>query len=194
MKSATLQDLLNPADHRRRLLDAMVHAVATKGYAAVTIADLASEARVSKRSFYEHFADKAECLIALYEVASRQSLGVLRDAIDPKRDWHEQLEQALSAYFSTLACNPPLLRTLFIDIIALGPDGLAARRDNAQRLADFIVEVAGPSLPPALAVALVGGIHEWVLQKVEQDHVEKLPELVEPAARLVRAVVDHHQD
>jgi AcrR family transcriptional regulator len=193
VKSATFQDLLNPADHRRRLLDAMVHAVAIKGYAAVTIADLASEARVSKRSFYEHFADKAECLIALYEVASRQSLEVLRHAIDPKRDWHQQLEQALAAYFSTLACNPPLLRTLFIDIIALGPDGLAARRANAQRLAGFIGEVAGPGLPPELAVALVGGIHEWVLQKVEQDQVDRLPELVEPAARLVRAVVDHHQ-
>lgn len=170
----------------------MAHAVASKGYAAVTIADLAAEARVSKRSFYEHFADKAECLVALYEAASRQSLDVLRQAIDTRHDWHEQIEQALAAYFGTLACNPPLLRTLFIDIMAIGPAGLAARRRSAQRLADFIVQVAGPGLPQAQAVALVGGIHEWVLQAVEQDEVMRLPELVAPAARLVRAVVDHH--
>ncbi|NRF68253.1 TetR/AcrR family transcriptional regulator [Aquincola sp. S2] len=186
-------DLAAPlTDHRRRLLDAMAHAVAGKGYAAVTIADLAAEARVSKRSFYEHFADKAECLIALYEAASRQSLEVLRTAIDPHRDWHQQVEHSLKAYFETLACNPPLLRTLFIDIIALGPDGLAARRRTTQHIAELIVEVTGGSLPRAMAVAIVGAIHEWVLEAVEQDRVARLPELVGPAARLVRAVVDHH--
>jgi AcrR family transcriptional regulator len=188
-----MSDLTLPStDHRRRLLDAMAQAVAGKGYAAVTIADLAAEARVSKRSFYEHFADKAECLIALYEAASRQSFDVLRLAIDPRRDWHEQLDQALLAYFQTLACNPPLLRTLFIEIVALGAAGLAARRRTTQRFADFIVAVTHSGLPIEQATAIVGGIHEWVLQAVEQDRVAQLPELVGPAARLVRAVVDHH--
>jgi AcrR family transcriptional regulator len=189
-----MDDLAAPSvtDHRRRLLDAMAHAVAGKGYAAVTIADLAAEARVSKRSFYEHFPDKAACLIALYEAASRQSFEVLRGALDPKRDWHQQLEEALSAYFHALSCNPPLLRTLFIEIVALGPAGLAARRRTTQRFADFIVAVAGPGVPLEQAIAIVGGIHEWVLMAVEQDRVSELPALVSPAARLVRAVVDHH--
>src|SRR5690606_31573787 len=54
------------AEHRRRLLDAMAVVVARKGYADATIADLAAEARVSRRTFYEHFQTKAQCLIALY--------------------------------------------------------------------------------------------------------------------------------
>ncbi len=179
------------ADHRRRLLDAMARAAAGKGYPAVTIADLAAEARVSKRSFYEHFSDKADCLIALYEAASQQSLAVLRQAIDPTRDWHAQVEQAMGGYFALLTGNPALLRTLFIDIMALGPAGLAARRRANQRFARFIVEVVGPGLPMAQAVAIVGGIHEWVLEAVEQDRITQLPALAGPAARLVRAVVDH---
>ena len=56
-------------DHRHRLLDAMADAVAHKGYADTTIADLAAGARVSRRTFYEHFSSKEECLIALYEAA-----------------------------------------------------------------------------------------------------------------------------
>lgn len=179
------------ADHRRRLLDAMARAAAGKGFPAVTIADLAAEARVSKRSFYEHFSDKADCLIALYEAASQQSLAVLRQAIDPARDWHAQVEQAMAGYFALLTSNPALLRTLFVDIMALGPAGLAARRRANQRFAQFIVQVVGAGLPMAQAVAIVGGIHEWVLEAVEQDRVERLPELAGPAARLVRAVVDH---
>ena len=193
--SSTMRESMNtiseqPKETRRRLLDALATIIATKGYAATTLADLAAEARVSKRSFYEQFSDKAEALLALYESATQQSFAVLRAAMDPARDWHGQLDQALRAYFETLASNPPLLRTLFVEIMALGPRGLAVRRQSAETFADFIVHVAGPSLPKPLALAIVGGIHEWVLQAVEADAVDGLPRLTAPAASLVRAVVD----
>lgn len=51
-------------EHRARLLEGMARAVAAKGYADTTIADIVREASVSRRTFYENFADKAECLIA----------------------------------------------------------------------------------------------------------------------------------
>lgn len=187
------------ADHRRRLLDAMSHVVARKGYADATIADLAAQARVSRRTFYEHFAGKAECLIALYEVASDQALRVLQEAIDRRHDWHTQVEQALGAYFATLACNPALLSTLFIAILGLGPEGLAARRRANQRLADFIVEVVNDPaatpprakpLPAAHAMGIVGAINELVLQAIEEDRAAKLPELTATAGQLARAVID----
>jgi len=190
---------LDISDHRRRLLDAMSHAVARKGYADTTIADLAAEARVSRRTFYEHFETKSQCLIALYEVASDQALAVLKSAIDPKRDWHTQVEQALGAYLSTLACNPVLLRTLFIAILGLGPEGLAARRQANQHLADFIVEVVNGSaqasqraepMPVAYAMGIVGAINELILQAIEENRVERLAELTPAAAKLARAVID----
>lgn len=185
------------SDHRQRLLDAMAEAAGAKGYAATTIADLAAWAHVSKRTFYEHFPTKADCLIALYEAASSQALGVLRSQVDTRRDWHEQVEQALHAYFAALSFNPVLLKTLFIEILALGPVGLAARRRVYRRLSDFIEGVlardpaqAGRPLPPTLAVGLVGAINELVLQAIEDDRAARLPELAAPAARLVRALID----
>ena len=65
-------------EHRDRLLQGMARAVATKGYADTTIADIVREAGVSRRTFYENFADKAECLTALYESASGNALAVVR--------------------------------------------------------------------------------------------------------------------
>jgi len=187
------------ADHRRRLLDAMSHTVATKGYADTTIADLAAEARVSRRTFYEHFNDKAQCLIALYEAASAQALHVLRGAIDPQRDWHDQVEAALAAYLDTLAGNPKLLRTLFIEILGLGAAGLAARRRANRQIAQFIVDVVdGPGAKPPraqplgeqLALGIVGAINELILQAIEEDRVERLAELTQTAARIARSVID----
>jgi AcrR family transcriptional regulator len=182
-------------EHRNRLLEGMAHAVAAKGYADSTIADIVREASVSRRTFYEHFSTKAECLIALYEAASYNALKVLRDAIDPRHEWQAQVEHALGAYLGRMAQNPVLMRTLFIEILGLGSEGLAARRRVNQHIADFMLGVVNqgaapgqPALSAGMATALVGGINELILEYIEQDRVAQLPELVAPAAQLVRAV------
>jgi AcrR family transcriptional regulator len=182
-------------EHRHRLLQGMAKAVADKGYAGTTIADIVREAAVSRRTFYEHFSTQAECLVALYDAASHQALKVLQDAIDPGLPWQVQIEGAMRAYFGCLALSPVLMRTLFVDIIALGEPGLAARRRVSQEIAAFIQQVAarpssGAHAPftPALALAVVGGIHELVLQAIEEGRVHDLEPLVAPTCDLVRAV------
>jgi AcrR family transcriptional regulator len=182
-------------EHRSRLLEGMAQCVALRGYADTTIADIVREAGVSRRTFYEHFSDKAACLVALYEAASQNALAVLRSAVDPQRGWQEQVESAIGAYLGVLASNPVLMRTLFVDILGLGLPGLAARRHANQQLADFMQEVVNQ--PPAgavllhgaMAMAVVGGINELVLQAIEQDQVAQLAELVAPASALLRAAV-----
>ena len=177
-----------------RLLDGMARSVAARGYSETTIADIVREAAVSRRTFYEHFATKAECLIALYESASHHALDVLRNAIDPKQHWEAQVERALSAYLATMAANPALMRTLFIEILGLGPAGLAARRRVNQQIADFIIVVTSTSpakgrraLSPQLAMAIVGGINELVLTYIERDRLSDVMDVVVPASELVRA-------
>ena len=68
-------------------------------------------------------------------------------------------------------------------------------RHANQQLADFMQEVvnqpssAGPVGHGAMAMAVVGGINELVLQAIEQDQVARLGELVAPASALLRAAV-----
>lgn len=180
--------------HRRRLLEGMAHAVAAKGYAETTIADIVREAAVSRRTFYEHFSTKAECLIALYGAASHNALKVLRDAIDPAHEWQTQVESALNAYLGCMAQNPVLMRTLFIDILGLGPEGLEARRRVNREIAEFMLGVVNTPtrktpLTAGMAMAVVGGINELILESIEQDRIAQLQELVAPASALVRAVI-----
>ena len=175
----------------------MANAMATKGYPDTTISDVVREASVSRRTFYEHFATKAELLIALYEASSRAALNVLRDAIDPAQAWETQIESALAAYLGCMAGNPVLLRTLFIEILGLGTQGLSARRRVNREIADFMLGVVNGAnaghrrrqpLSPQMAMAVVGGINEFVLHYIEQDRVARLHELAVPGGQLVRAV------
>ena len=183
---------------RARLLQGMARAVADKGYAETTIADIVREASASRRTFYEHFADKLECLIALYETASGNTIDVLRAAVKPDSDWEAQVEQAMAAYFGVLMRSPVLLRTLFVEMPGLGGPGLAARRRANQQLAKLLLDVVNnrpgqrrrkAPLQPLMAMAVVGGINELVLQFIEQGRTEQLQELTEPASALLRAAI-----
>lgn len=180
--------------HRSRLLEGMAHAVAAKGYADTTIADIVREAGVSRRTFYEHFSTKSECLIALYEAASHNALKVLRTSINPSLDWRPRVEAALTAYFDCMSQNPVLMHTLFIQILSQGPEGLEARRRRNQEIADFILSVANTParrtpVTPVMAMAVVGAINELVLEYIELEQIPRLRELVGPASELVRAII-----
>ncbi|MFI5082808.1 MAG: TetR/AcrR family transcriptional regulator, partial [Streptosporangiales bacterium] len=52
------------ASQRERLLRSVIAAVSEHGYQAVTVADIVRRARVSKKAFYAHFANKEQCFLA----------------------------------------------------------------------------------------------------------------------------------
>ncbi len=180
--------------HRQRLLEAMAVSVGRRGYADTTIGDIVAEAAVSRRTFYEHFQNKADCLLALYTAASRQGLAMLQDALDPALPWQAQAEEVLRAYLGWMGQSPALTHALFTEILGLGPAGLAARRQVHADVARFIQGLAnapgraGSPISPAMAMALVGGIHELVFEAVEDGKGASLAELAPVAAELVRRV------
>lgn len=192
--SDPLTQATEASEHQQRLFDGMARAVAAKGYGAITIADIVREAGVSRRTFYEHFTTKADCLIALYASASRNALNALRSSLDPNRTWQTQVEVAMVAYLNCLENNPLVMRTLFVEILGLGAPGLAARRRVNQEIADFMCKVINASegrdvLAPDMAMAVVGGVNELALQLIEQDRVQDLQLVAATAGALLRAVV-----
>src|SRR6185312_6723758 len=83
------------ASQRGRMIDAMAQTVAAKGYTATTVADVVAHAGVSRKTFYEHFADREECFLAAYDAAVDVLLGAVaeRMAAGPSSeiDWRERV-------------------------------------------------------------------------------------------------------
>ena len=176
----------------------MAAALDEKGYAAATIADIVRHARVSKRTFYEHFADKEDCFLASYRAASEHALQVVAAAAEGEGDWPERVRAAAHAYLAALQREPALTRTLLMEVHAAGPRALALRRTVLARFADLLCELVARAraeapglreLTPAMSAALVGGINELVLLAVEHGDAERLTELEETTADLVTAVL-----
>jgi len=175
-----------------RLLQALAEVVADKGLGAVTVADVVRVAGVSKRTFYEQFADKDVCFLTLYRLASASALDTLRASVQRALPWQAQVETALRAYFAHLSAGPRLLRTLFVEIHHLGEAGAVARREVMTSLAGFMCETvnrdrpAEQALSPAMAMAAVGAITELVLQAIERNEQAELERLVPVASDIVR--------
>ncbi len=185
-------------DHRGRLMRGMAAALAEKGYGETTIADIVRNAGVSKRTFYEHFASKEACLLALYVASSERIFQAMAAALHEGPDLPSRLAQAMAAYFAPIRDNPAVARTLFIEILAAGLPGWRVRRAVNERFAALLQGLAeaerrsNPVLRPldrVAATALVGGITELVLQAIETDRLEQLDQQTSAVVALIEAVM-----
>jgi AcrR family transcriptional regulator len=183
----------------RRLLEGMAEAITAKGYAATTIADVVRHARMSKRTFYEHFPDKESAFLALYSTASDDMLAVIAAALVGDAPWRERLDAGVRAYFAELAAHPTLTRTFLLEIQAAGPRALALRREVLRRFADGLraivedVRREAPDVAPLsrpVAMAAVGGINELLLQAVEDAGAAAIPALADTAVEFLSAVFE----
>ncbi len=193
-----------PADHRQRLLVAMAELLAEQGYAGVTVTDVVARARVSKRTFYQHFSDREECLLATYRVVAEGPLHMITQAAQSVAgqglSLREEIAGLTGAYLTAMAEHPLLTRAMLTEPGSTGPAGRQARREVLRRFAEQLVALAAGvgsrpevrPLSPALAQALVGGINELVLAAVESaDREEVAPaEIAEEILALRETVTD----
>lgn len=185
---------------RMRLFEGLAAAVAEKGYGTATIADVVRHAKVSKRTFYEHFVDKEACFLAMYVMATNTILAAVAASFEAAAtaSWQAQVDAAIDAYVTTLEAHPALTRSCLVDIHAAGARALERRRQVhgafAEMLRDLVARTRKkhPELSPItaeMATALVGGINELLLVQVERGPQHRLPALRKTASELIRAVL-----
>lgn len=172
---------------RGRLLDAMVHAVAQKGYADVTIADVVAGASVSRRTFYEQFGDKEECFLAALDTGFEfvfDRIATEFAAIED-HDWRTQVKVAVETYLETIAAEPEFARVVHIDALAASDKARQRWSGVLQRFVDFYYEqntqarAEDPSVPEideSVMLAMVGGIADVAREHISRGELEHLPD------------------
>ena len=184
-----LDPSLVAASQRTRLLEAAGRAVADKGYAAATIEDIVRGAGVSKKTFYEHFADKLDCFLAAYETASDELFDHVREAQDGEADWVDRTRAGIHAYLRWLAAEPALARVFLIEIAAAGPDALERRERVRDRYAERMRELQTTnSVPDEIFHAVVAAVDDLVVRRLRAgaDVRELEPTILELQLALLR--------
>jgi len=180
----------SPSDHRRRLLDAMSHAVARKGYADTTIADLAAEARVSRRTFYELFSDREDCLLAALDEAIHRASRHMLDAYDPQAGWAERIRTAIAGLLSFLDMERGAGWLLIVGSLGAETKALERRRHVLAQIITVIDEGrkearAGAQPPPLTAEGIVGGVLSVLHARLSEENPKPLLGLAGPLMSII---------
>ncbi len=186
---------------RDRLFGAAARVFAREGYAEASAERIAREAGMSKATFYEHFANKEECIIALFDAAGRQvseavaaSTGVEAASAVSGSTPQERVIGGVRAFLAAIEAYPDHARTLLVEIIGAGPRA-NARRDavleDFARLIDAQNAVAHERFGAARLVgfddafAIVGAIVELTSRHLRHGRPADIRDLEPVIARVV---------
>jgi AcrR family transcriptional regulator len=174
-------------NQRERILDATAHVVAERGYNATTVGDVVAAARLSRRTFYEHFDNKTECFLAVHDQLTRELLGAVAQGWAGERDPLEKIRASLEAFIAYVVEHPDGARAAIVEVGSAG-DAARGRRDRAlAAFAEFFAsawrELDNQSDAPPIAVELIlGGLYEIVYSRLVRGRPEELldalPDLV----------------
>lgn len=186
------------AEQRRRIVDAGVVVFARGGDEPATVREVLDASGVSRATFYEHFADMRELLLAAHAHASSVALGVTFAGASGERDPMVRIRRALEAFFAVVAENAAVASMAFRAGRGAGADFEARRELGTARYVAFVMEAlaeahgAGTlSRPPdeITVYALVSAVESVAMRclarggPLDADVVAKLYELVLRAFR-----------
>jgi AcrR family transcriptional regulator len=176
------------ADRRRRLLDAGLELLGTRGVAEVSIADICAEARLTKRYFYQQF-ESIEVFTAAVVDDVVEALAKLTPAPPSGLDDPQHRQRArISAFVDAIAADPRIARLVLVETFGAGGSLAGLRERLVHRaveltIADFLprgrVGQGGQRRVRMAAYAMSGACAELVLAWVQGDVVAEPGEIVD---------------
>ena len=180
---------------RQRLLEAAAEVFAKRGYADASAEAISREAGMSKATFYEHFSNKEEAILALFDEASALVLARVAEAYkESAPDPVERVRTGVRAFVSAIADHPAATQTLLSEIIGAGPSAVERRDAVMEAFARTIDEenrhahenFGSPRLQSFEdAYAIVGAISELASRHVRRGEPADVRELEPVFERLI---------
>ncbi|MDQ6730253.1 MAG: TetR/AcrR family transcriptional regulator [Actinomycetota bacterium] len=184
---------------RERLLRAAAFEFARRGYAGAGSESISRAAGMSKATFYEHFANKEECILALFDLAAVVvTESMITAAQGAPQDAGERMRAGARAFLGALSAHPEFAQTLLVEIIGAGPRAAQHRDTMLGRFAAVLdaenAEAArrglsGRFASPHDAFAVVGAIAELVSRQLRNGVPAEMQELAPVIERLIMALV-----
>ena len=126
-------------NQRERLIAGVGQALGENGYAALIVSHVVAAAEVSRLTFYQHFENKQDAVLAAHEAAFERLLCRILRACNAQREWPYRVKRAIGATLNFAAAEPDRARLLTLDATAsdaaIGRRALASREHFAALLA-----------------------------------------------------------
>jgi AcrR family transcriptional regulator len=177
---------------RRRLLTATAEAFAEERYASLSVAGIIGRAHVSRRTFYELFDGKLDCVLATHLVAFERLELALRASCAKRRPWPEGVATAVRAALEFAARSPAEASLLALAPVAAEPQvtvrALAAKAHLLGLLRAGCADCPRADAPgEVVEQALLMGLVHVVGAELIAGRAKGLPELAPELSQLLLA-------
>ncbi len=163
------------------MIVAMAEVAGERGAANATVAHVVARSGVSRRTFYDMFRDREDCLAAAFSEAVERASRQMLDAYESERGWQDRLRAGIAALLLFLEDEPDMGRLLIVEALGGGPRVLAHRSEVVHRLVDVVDEgraLAKTPPPPLTAEGVLGGAFALVHARLSQRDTAPLTGLL----------------
>jgi AcrR family transcriptional regulator/DNA-binding MarR family transcriptional regulator len=151
---------------RLRILGAMAEELAMRGASSVTVARVLARSGVSRRLFYELFADIEDCFLAAFDWGVEQARLPAVDAYTAEKSWREGIRAGLGALLRFFDEQPLIAQLCVVHAAGGGPRVLERRSRVIAELCEVVdrgrAEDSSPTHPgappPVVAEGVVGAV------------------------------------
>jgi AcrR family transcriptional regulator len=123
---------------RARILVAAVEVVGELGYAGMTVARVIGRAKVSRKTFYDLFADRQDCFIAVFDETIARTHALVEQACADEKRWRESVRSGLARLLVFFEEEPVLARICLVEAPGAGTKVLARRAQVFAELAELV--------------------------------------------------------
>ncbi len=123
-----------------RVLSALGEVVAERGAGGMTVAHIVARAGVSRRTFYELFADREDCFLAAFDQAIEGAAARVVPVFEGPGRWRERVRAGLVAALGFLDEEPQLGALCLVHALGAGPRALERRAAVVRVLIDAVQE------------------------------------------------------
>jgi AcrR family transcriptional regulator len=174
---------------RARVVSAVIELARERGLEGAAVSHIISSAGVSRRTFYELFQDRGDCLLAAIEWALALAAERAGAAYEGQDAWVDRVRAGLHELLAFFDEEPQLAWLCIGQSAAVGPGALALRGEMLDRLAALLDEGgrgAGSEQPPPLAAeAVVGGALSIIHTRLLKPEAPPLSSLLAPLMSMI---------
>ena len=152
-------------NQRARIHGAMVEAVARDGYEGTSVKQVIGLAGVSRRSFYEQFANKEACFLVTFDLIVRRHIQQARRAyLATDGSLEERASAAFQRFAQTIETDRNATILAVLEAQRAGPAGVLRVRKAASACEQMLARSFAESrstvpLPTPIVRGIVGGLH-----------------------------------
>ncbi len=184
-----------PKDAREKILYSALLLFTDNGFKNTSVLDIVEMARVSKTTFYQHFAGKVDLMAQLFSVLSAELIDEVKCQSDLEKRPAYKAYAGISRYIEICFTDIKIANLLLVESVGVSQEVEMVRNEAHLRFAQLMFQIVQGLLPETVSEqemrivsqAMVGAINEVVIQNYKEKGVEDLP--YDDLARLLNRIV-----